>query len=79
MKINIEIKNVSLYYRKKTRDYVVSATFVSDNVCECINFSAKRENKAKKSFYRYCTRDGILAEEMLYLFKNNMIHIKKED
>ena len=73
MKVKVEIKNPRVWYRKSTNEWVVSATFVSRDVCESINFVTRKKNKSKRKFYEFCCK-GIIGEEMRSRFKNNEIH-----
>jgi hypothetical protein len=73
MDIKVKIRNLNVWYRDSTKEWVVHADITSNNVHLSINFSNKKLNKSKKSFYKFCTQ-GILGEEMLYLFKEQQIH-----
>lgn len=73
MNIKVEIKDIYVFYRDSTKEWVVQVNIISNNVCLSINFPNKKLNKCKKNFYKFCIQ-GILGEEMLYLFKEHLIH-----
>ena len=78
IKIKINIPNTfKISYRKCTKEWIIRCSFSSNYVSLAIIFAAKKKNRVKKQFYKFCT-SGILGEEMLYRFKNNKIHFIEE-
>ena len=71
----VQISRPYLWFRKSTREWVVSCTFATDNTTTAVNFSSKKKNKAKRNFYLYLMKDSVASEEFKYLLSQNLIHI----
>ena len=76
MQIVVNIQKPYIWYRQSTEEWVVSLTVDTENVSHSQNFANKDKEKAKKAFFRHCN-NGLLGEEMRYLFSNNQIEIEE--
>ena len=75
--MRVKVYTPYIWYRNSTKEWVVNFVIKSRDVAECVIFSAKKKNKAKKRFVKFCC-DGVLGDEFLSRFKNNEIHILEE-
>lgn len=63
MKIVIDIKNVHIWYRESTKEWVISVQASTNSCLLSLNYSAKTLNKAKKQMCK-CLSQELLAEEI---------------
>lgn len=75
IRFQFSISTPEMWYRKSTREYVISCLIETDNTIQAINFTSKKPNKAKKMFYKYILQNSPISEEFRYLVKKNRIHI----
>ena len=78
MELKVKISDPAIYYNEVFGEWRLFVNvIVGNDVASNIIFSNKRKNKVKARFYKWCL-EGILGDEMEYLFKQHKIHFKEK-